>query len=299
MPRRHNHRKVEKRIERLFTEGLNGKATRHLWKALRQCPSCAQLYEQYSKMEAVLTKSVDNVSVFSVERTRNAVLTRHFATPPPLKSRWFKRLLPIVAALGAILTILLFFLKGADSHRVSLAHISTADMREPSPRGETRSSVSYAGFRIFAVSPQDQNVREGSGLNIEDIITFTYTWTRDGSGYLILFGLQEDVDGPLWYYPDGGQGHSVRIAGNRVDEPLGDGIRLNVNHHPGLLRIVSLFSKNPIDVHSINVAVEKLRQHGNLMDPGTPIRLDMFQGDVIEFSALFKVRLGSDTGNGD
>ena len=40
----------------------------------------------------------------------------------------------------------------------------------------------------------------------------------------MLFGLQEASDEILWYYPDFGQGESIPIVGDRVDEPLGDGI---------------------------------------------------------------------------
>lgn len=285
----HSHRRTKKQIERLFTAGLTGNETKKLWESLYRCPTCGAFYEQCALLERALTGAPNGVPVFSIERTRDVITSRHSDRKMTWDSRWMKWSAVFTGAVGVLLIWLMAIIVGPESHRVSLPSSDTHISRELVSRGTSRAVSSYVGFRVFAVTPKNRGAKEKSVLHIDDIITFTYTYAKNNSGYLMLFGLQESTKLPLWYYPNWDEEKSISISGNQVDKPLGDGIVLSVNHRAGPLRIVSLFSDEPIDVKEVEEAVRMLREYGNLMNPDIPLPLNKKKDRVIEHSALVSI----------
>jgi hypothetical protein len=194
----------------------------------------------------------------------------------------------VAGALALAALLVVSIPTGPSSHRVALSNIDTAALQELVPRGASRPGVSYVGIRVFQVMSKKVGFRETPGVDIDDVITFTYTYTKGEAGYLMVFGLQEAAL-PLWYYPDYGDERSIPIRGDRVDEPLGDGIVLSVNHKAGRLRIVSLFSEMPIHREAVEAAVERLRQGGRLLDENAPLALDDGGKEAIEYSIVLRI----------
>ena len=291
----HSHRQIEKQIARLFTVGLSGRKTRYLWRSLARCPHCATVYEQYASAERALTGSPSPISIFSIERTRNAVFQVHRKTDGKKRAVWVKWSAAFAAVAGLMAYILTSLYSGPASHRVAIPINHSQRSWELTPRGISRSAPSYVGFRVFAIAPANESVLEKSTLSLDDLITFTFTYAQKRDGYLMLFGLQSQSETPIWYYPDLGEKQSIAIRGDRVDEPLNDGIALSVNHHVGELRIVSLFSDKPIPVEAVEKAVRALRDSGDLMNVNATLPLDRTRISVIEYSTLLYVQSPPDT----
>ncbi|MBN2525094.1 MAG: hypothetical protein JXR76_01790 [Deltaproteobacteria bacterium] len=285
----HSHRRTEKQIRRLFARGLEGRSMVRLWKSLHECPSCAKIYERYSVLESALAGRGGTVSHFSVERAGQAIFGQLNEGAQQRRVRVIKWLAPVAGAVAATLVLLLLLPAHPASHRVDLSEVRITGMQQLAARGESRKSASYVGFRVFTVNTGDDGIGEKSRLDIGDTITFTYTYAKKEKGYMMLFGLQENVAKPLWYYPDYGKKRSISVAGDRVDEPLGDGIRLAVNHQEGPLRILSLFSKTPIQVNDVERAVLELRQTGQMLDVNKPLPLKISNIEVTEYSLLFNI----------
>jgi hypothetical protein len=72
--------------------------------------------------------------------------------------------------------------------------------------------------------------------------------------HLLVVGLLEAADGTrreLHYFPVPPTGLSGPAPHGAVDLPLGESVRLEVNHAPGRLRILALFSSDPIDARTV------------------------------------------------
>ena len=285
---RHNHRRTERRIARLFTVGLKGKATARLFEQLEQCPSCARVYERYHAMESALFGTPEAPSKIAVERVAGSIFSHPLGPPKKKNAPWIKRSVAIAGALAATVLIVLFVHPEPAPHRVALTKADATALEELTPRGIFRPTVSYVGIRVFRVGSKQAGLKETADININDTITFTYTYTKDAKGYLMLLGLQEEA-APLWYYPDYGEETSITITGQRVDEPLGDGITLWVNHKPGPLRIVALFSEAPLGEETILPAVERLDRNGSLFDVTAPLLLDDSAVEAVEYSIVLTI----------
>jgi hypothetical protein len=78
-----------------------------------------------------------------------------------------------------------------------------------------------------------------------DELQLTVTRTGPAYPYLIVLGL-DDEGRKLWYFPVPPSGRSGSAPRDVVDEPLGEAIRLAVNHRPGETRILAVFSSSPL-----------------------------------------------------
>jgi hypothetical protein len=120
--------------------------------------------------------------------------------------------------------------------------------------GEREREAADVGVRVFRVAREGERVHETGRLSRADVITFTYTNVSPRIRYLALFGVQED--GTVhWYYPDDDGSESIPVRSDIIDEPFGDGIRLQTHHRPGWLRVTALFSSEPIEKATIEQTV--------------------------------------------
>ena len=294
MLRGHDHRRCERRIARWFTVGLHGKEMSKLFEQLERCPTCADLYARYQELEGALFHTPHPSSPGAVDRVANAIFTHPRRLREPRRSPWPRLAGAFVGVLLCAILIVSILRGGPSPHRVSLSDADPA-LAEVMPRGASRAGVSYVGIRAFTVTSEGVGFKDTRGVGIDNILTFTYTYTKGARGYLMMLGLQEETE-PLWYYPDYGEEMSIPIRGDRVDEPLGDGIDLSVNHRPGLLRVVSLFSTAPIHRDRVLESVERLRRSGWLLDETSKLALDDSGIEAVEYSIVFRIG-GSNDGD--
>jgi hypothetical protein len=119
------------------------------------------------------------------------------------------------------------------------------------------------------------------------VITFTYTNVAPNVRYLALIGIQENGS-VHWYYPGDDGSQSIPIRSDVVDEPLGDGIRLEMHHASGWLRITAIFSSNPIAKPTIVQAVQALGiEHPAAAKELSP--LSLADSNVLEHSVLIDI----------
>ena len=288
--KRHRHTQTRKRISRLFDGSLSGRATVRLWDDLARCPSCAALYARYHELESALLQSDDGPTRLSIERTAKAVMSSLRNEKVTASHLPWKRV--AVAALSFIaVTAALWLMVPAPphSHRVARFDINAWGARAIVPRVAASYGPSHVGIRIFVVPTMDNAVSEPSTLFIDDIMTFTYTQVKADGGYLMILGLQEHENAPLWYYPDYAGEKSIAVRGETVDAPLGDGFRLSINHRAGPLRIVSLFSDAPLETRVIESAVSRLQRQGKLLDVAEPLPLGAYGQTVTEYSVVLNI----------
>ena len=288
----HVHRKTQKRIERLFTCGLSRASRDVLFREIDGCEGCGKYYRRYHQLESALTGSFAGTSHFAKERVLDAVIgavtgaeePQEFT--PPVGGRW--ALLGAVGVVAAAL-VLIFWLRVPDRFdRVSISESAElAPVETIAVKGYPAREVADVGIRLFKVSGEGNQVAEKNELFLNDIITFTYTFAKPHAGYLALFGIQNNGE-VRWYYPDYGQEESVRIEGDKIDEPLKDGIVLSKNHEPGWLRIVALFSDHPVEVSAIEASVSNLEEKSELKSL-TPLSDTEYGVHSIQYSVMVKI----------
>ena len=284
----HLHWLTRRRIHRLFVRPEAAASCRGLMLELAACRACADLYSRYQTIEATLcgTAGTGMPTVHAIERFQAAVLDGMPKDNRPGAAKPSPRLLAGLAGAAAvaavIVTVLLRTPASQEDHITMSAGSRLADV-EIVARGGTP-TTSEIGIRLFKVTenkgapPPNQRVTEPTFLALDDVITFTYTVFRPGIRYAVIFGVQSD--GAIrWYYPGYGGAASVPLRGDRVDEPLGDGIRLKVHHQEGWLRITAIFSAEPIPVAAVGRSLralmaehpDMLRNLEPLAIPGTEI----------------------------
>jgi hypothetical protein len=195
------------------------------------------------------------------------------------------RLLPRLApALAALLLVLL-----AASALLRLAEL------EPgfAPRGERSLAVaSGAGrvglkalcFRAGQLVPPPP--RDASGLEarcrLHDELQLVLTHTA-GYSRLLLLGLMPGADArELYYFPVPPTGRSGPAPRDLLDGVVERAVRLEVNHRPGPLRIVGLFSHAPIEASQLHAWLRSL----DPSEPAAPLLTRVARGLEIEVIEL-------------
>ncbi len=256
----HLHILTRRLIRKLFTTGISSRKRFHLYKSLEQCSICSNYYVLCQTIESALCKTDNPYTIFSIERTAESLFANLYKNNLRISSKQpFSRTPALIFASATIvISILFFFYLIPFSDRLPLPIDSQLSQVHLIAKGSsTGNDLADFGIRVFRVTNNQQAVREESNLSIDDIITFTYTYADSNGGNLALFGIQNKGE-IRWYYPEYGEEESIYIKGNKIDEPLGDGISLSVNHNPGLLRIVALFTKEPLSIKEIEAAAEAL-----------------------------------------
>jgi hypothetical protein len=109
--------------------------------------------------------------------------------------------------------------------------------------------------RLVAPPPRVDATTPDARCHIDDELQLMITRTADHP-HLLVLGLLDDPGAasvgprPLWYYPVPPTGESG-LAPRGENQPLGQAVRLAVNHRPGRLRIVALFSRSPLRAETL------------------------------------------------
>jgi hypothetical protein len=295
-----SHRRLRRLIHRLFTVGVSSAARQRLFASLETCKELGDEYHQYQRVESALCNTDAPYTALAIERVGHALLDEWQGALTPASSRLRRWRIPalLTGGLGigaALLLVVMLWPWRESDRRVLDRDIGFSPVSLTAKGVYPGSAESQIGVRVFEVSTSGQRVWEEKKLNIADIITFTYTRVKKNSGYLALFGVQETGE-IRWYYPDYGERKSIPIQGDRVDEPLGDGIALAVNHRPGWLRVVALFSDTPIEVEAIEAAVQALRSRPDGLRKLLPLSLAGAPRHLRQYTTMVEIDKGD---NGD
>lgn len=286
------HFMTRRKIRRLFTGKLPPTERADVLKAVAGCPACAEYYNKHQALESALSGTDEPFTVFSIERTKEAL----FATldKKALSKGGFYGLRGVlaptaVATVAALLAFVILLPAGPAPDRTSMPSSAVVSPVTLVARGSfPKKADSDVGIRLFRVSDDGKSVTEGGDLSIDDIITFTYTHANEPGGRLALFGIQET--GELrWYYPGYKEKMSIAIEGDKVDEPLKDGIALHVNHRPGWLRITALFTQNPLSAEEIEASTAVLRKDPKRIRALTPITLEKSSTPPLQYSVMVNI----------
>jgi hypothetical protein len=137
------------------------------------------------------------------------------------------------------------------------------------PRGRSAvPATGRVGLRAFCVRDGEiispPAARAGgapdAACRLEDELQLTLTHTQ-GFPYLLVIGVLDDTRGELhhtWYHPVPPTGAAGPAPQDVVAEPLGESVRLSVNHRPGRLRLVALFSQEPFTAGQVLPWLETL-----------------------------------------
>lgn len=136
----------------------------------------------------------------------------------------------------------------------------------PDPSFQVRSSGapvarrSLVGLKAFCIDrrgkivppdrPEGSTRAPDASCKLGDELQLTVTHSGSAYPYLIVIGL-DDEGRRLWYFPVPPTGRSGRAPRDVVDEPLGEAIRLRVNHRPGDVRILAVFSRSPLPARRV------------------------------------------------
>lgn len=94
-----------------------------------------------------------------------------------------------------------------------------------------------------------------------DELQLALTHTAGFSHLLVVGDLVDARSGEhtlTWYHPTPPTGRSGGAPTGVIDEVLGQSRRLSVNHEPGLLRVVAVFSRAPLLAREIHAALRSL-----------------------------------------
>ncbi|MFU8806575.1 MAG: hypothetical protein ACNA8W_22385 [Bradymonadaceae bacterium] len=92
---------------------------------------------------------------------------------------------------------------------------------------------------------------------LEAELKLAYTNPDPRHRYAAFFGISPAGD-LYWYGPSPADGAPMTITTTSDIEPIGESIRLTVNHEPGLLRVHAIFSPTPLDFDAVSRIVKTI-----------------------------------------
>jgi hypothetical protein len=252
------HRQTERMVHDLFVDGRPPSRAAELFGHLAACTSCAQTYARYAALEGRLCADDEAAARLVIERAGRVLMARRAASRPRQAPTWVWRSAMGLALVTAAAAAVILAPGALRSDRVRLASATNAVLvagsEELTARGGKDQGASEVGIRVFRLANDGAAVQEKRTLSTADTLAFSYTSMPRELQHLTLFGLQ--ANGAVrWYYPTYGAAESTRVQTGVVDEPLPDGIALSVNHTPGALRIVAIFSPTSLAPRAVERAL--------------------------------------------
>jgi hypothetical protein len=294
----HIHLPLRRRIDRLFASDLNPKDRARTIAAVDDCPQCAAYYRTMQALESSLCGVDEPYTHFSIERSKKALFdaldasnttASNRSSPLFTKLTFGLRWVLVPTALAAIVLLLVLGKAAPKPDRVELLPNEAISPVTWVARGSfPKKAEADIGIRLFRVTDGGTAVDESRGLSIDDIITFTYTQANPQGGTFMLFGVQ-DTGEVHWYYPSDGEKESIAVKGDKVDEPLKDGILLRTNHTKGKLRVTAIFSKTPVLTSDIEAAVSAMRRSPEQIMNLSPIVLVKDSISPIQYSVIVTI----------
>jgi hypothetical protein len=274
-----SHERYEQLIDEILLDDASSRASSQKWQMLREhlqgCPRCRERYDRVALAERMLhggPGALPQPSPASFERIGAAVLDQAAARPRAWQRlvQWMAppRRWAVGVATAATLAVLIPFFVAR-------------------PRGEgefqTRGGTHHerqAGVRAFCLDDKGVTPRCTGTAQLRLTVS-----NAGGFRYVFLLGLDE-AHAIKWYAPRPPDLASVAApTGNEV--PIGDAVRLGVNHDPGPARVYAIFSDTPVTAAEIEAAVERMRSLK--LSPEKASTLPLQRTDVVQHSVTFDV----------
>jgi hypothetical protein len=274
------NKKVRAVIDVMFLKGFSARRWRSVREHLYACRSCRAYYDRVVTLHNKMHKETAPLSSEQLKLVSEEILDRMAPRRAGLPGRaWAYAGISLAVVATAVLVVLPmlepqpasdFQARGVDAEVAAgvRAFCITAEQGAQAPR-------------IRSTFPVTDELVAGAGgsCNIKDVLRFAYTNGVPGRGRafdcLFLLGINEQLQ-PLWYYPHPDEKLSVRIQSGpeAVNVPLPGGVRLEVNHAPGLVRIYGLFSEEPLTVSQVEQRLTELREQGAALPEVESLGLD-------------------------
>lgn len=172
-----------------------------------------------------------------------------------------------------------------------IAGVLGLQARRPPPEFQARSTATprvspydAPNFEVFCVRRDGGDVtfrgRDESEFAtvrcpVDGEVKFAISSTDPNLRYVAFFGISSD-NTLYWYGPSPAARSSIAIEPSDTLQPVGETIRLNVNHAPGTVRVIGLFAERPLDFDDVSLFVRsnlwRLHDGGLTIDGGTVVR---------------------------
>lgn len=220
-------------------EDLPEQARRHA----RTCEACGPWLDAVLTQERALEGNA-GLAGRAVDALEARVLSRVVVSPAPSPVARLWRALWLAVPLGAAAAAVLLWMpstgglapRGLEGGGPgTTARVRVLCVGQDGVRGDVRSDAPQARLHC----------------GLHDVLAFTVT--RDAAnaqGHLFLVGTNASGE-PRWYHPRPEEEHSVALPQSPVtDHPLA-GVRLDVNHAPGVTRVLAIFTQRPLSVEDV------------------------------------------------
>lgn len=277
-----NHKQAQKQLDALFV-GDPCTAPLALRDHLRRCAECRRVFEQMAALDRALHgQDPESGDAGEFERRYTEAVMQATITSPEVVGAdaaprpWWRALLNgwrPAAALAVAATLAAVWLPGAIQPVEERGHGAAAldaDERHveesfsprigagalATPRRQPRAGVHHADIfcaRRVAQRTVFHSAQEGV-LHCAQDAELKFAFVNEAQGdsaplpYLALFGRHEDGQ-LLWYHPalpKAPGDASTRVGQAARLKPLGETIRLSVNHTPGRVQLFAVFSAMPL-----------------------------------------------------
>ncbi|MBN2358366.1 MAG: zf-HC2 domain-containing protein [Deltaproteobacteria bacterium] len=259
----HDH--VERLVDRYFAGKLAPGRVDEMRRHLRECDACRARYDRLALAEQRAVGQAEARALADLRLLEDVVGASQLARrPEPARRRWLAyALAPTVAVAATFALVILNQTPSGDERLVA---------RGP---GATGAAV---GVGVAAVDPARglvYDARRPEGIALDHRLRFSYSNSAGEARYLFLFGLDEELM-PYWYFPLPEEKTSLAIERGPAARqlPLPYETELARRHRAGRLRVVALFSVDPIALTAVEEALAAARSERRPLDriawPGQP-----------------------------
>ncbi len=250
-------------IDTLFVGELSKERWRRVSEHLRSCEECRSYYDRVMLLSQALDGSQPLLDAKQVALVESELLDE----VAPRRGRWGRAgwAATALVAAGAAAAMLL----------PAVFHEPEFRVRGGGGAGAEASlrvvcvAAEVSGSRVRAAFPPVAGHAE-TPCRQADVMQIAYAihpGAEERLRYVFVFGLDERLE-PLWYFPHPSEGASLAVAtsGGESEALLPGGIQLDVNHRPGPLRVLALFSQRPLALTEVEAAVAAKRAEGTSLD---------------------------------
>ena len=259
-PARFTSGKVRHLAEKAMVEGLNHVDARRLDQLLEASEQDRQAYDRLNAMFGALEGFP---ALTEGQHLRIlAGVQRQIAQPeePARPTSWLLRLGPVLAgALALLLLVLAPTLLREQPRHERTGSLQSRGAGTPGAPGARPSDM--VDLRAWCVRdgalikqrPRLKPHHADAECLLSDRLQMMITHTA-GYKHLLVLGHLRTVDGQhrmLWYYPVPPTGRSGTAPADTEYAPLGQAIDLAVNHQPGQVRVLAVFSRSAMDAQKL------------------------------------------------
>jgi hypothetical protein len=233
---------------------------------IRDCEACR---EEYDLLASVLRAAAAREPTRrEMEVWRRSVLEqlpgRASRPPLPRAPSLVRRLALLAPALAAAVILLLCGL---------LLQLAPAPAPLDAPRRQARGGVAdpLMELEVFGIRAPEggqatpRRLEDGDSLRLDEYIQFRYANSHPDVHHLYLLGLDHRQQ-PMDYYPRPSQQRSIPVEVSAEMISVRRSIRLSTRHQPGILWVIALYSRRPLERQEAHDLVRLLQARG--LEPG-------------------------------